>query len=156
MMTDKTKQKMLTVNRATAFMLILVMLVVIAVVGCSINPKERLNPLDSANDETGYDPFEVSLTRETISTDTDTTRIHHIVWRDIPHGAIEKYHLSRRQGNYADLEYILLDEFNVGDTCFGDSTFNPRIKYYYRVIALFIGGEDSIRSTELEAARWFY
>ncbi len=155
-MIGKTKQEIITVNRATAFVLILTMFSVIVVVGCSINPKDRLNPLDSANDETGYDPFEVVLIRATVETDTDTTRIHHIEWRDIPHAAIEEYHMFRRQANLPQRGYIFMDEFDVGDTCFDDSTFDPRVKYYYRVTALFSGGEDSIRSAELEASRWFY
>ena len=156
MMTGRVRQTVLTTNRAVASVLILAMVGVIAMVGCSISPKDRLNPLDSDNDETGYDPFEVSLSQDIILDGIDTTRIHHIEWRDIPHEVIVKYHLFRKQANLYYLPYVFLDEFDVGDTCYDDSTFNSQIKYFYRVTAIFSGGEDSIRSSEYEASRWYY
>lgn len=120
-------------------------------VGCSTGPDERLNPLDSDNPITGDDPFHVSLNMVEVQTDSGLVERIQVGWLDIDHGRLSAYSV-RRSGRGTTFEFSTLGTTQPGDTTFLDSSCISPTPYYYKVLAVFNGGADTVASSIVSTA----
>jgi len=124
--------------------------------GCSMNPKERANPLDPLNPDTGIDPFQLSLSFVEVTDDTVPTMKIRLEWHDIDHRALDEYHIFRRVANDFDDWLTLVAVTSPGESTYTDMESDPRVRYYYQVTATFNGGVDSLCSESVVNNRLSY
>ena len=118
----------------------------VLVLGCSMNPKERANPLDPLNPETGIDPFHLHLSFVEVAVGEDTATKIKLDWNNIDHSALDEYHIYRRVANYFEDWLTLVAVTSPGESSYIDLESDPRERYYYQVTATFNEGVDSLSS----------
>lgn len=123
-------------------------LLLLASIGCSLSPKERSNPLDPYNPLTHTDPFQLSLEIVDVTTDAGVTEKIRVTWLSLEHGRLDEHHVQRTQRG-TDFNYISLAVTLVGDTTYLDTTCVLGTQYYYRVLAVFNGGADTVASNRI-------
>lgn len=148
-------------SRTARMMLGLFGLCVLALVlaislACSMNPKDRANPLDPLNPETGYDPFRLELAFVEVTTESDTATKIKLDWLDIEHSALDEYHIYRRVANDFDDWLTVIAVTSPGESYYVDLESDPTERYYYQVTATFHEGTDSLSSESVVNNRLAY
>lgn len=132
-------------ERLVVACLLTVFLAVFAPGGCSIEPKERLNPLDSFNPETGGDPFHLRVDLAESSVDTGSGETVKVEWDNIEHEALNEYHVWRRVG-YVSEVFEMIGTTEPPETVFIDTDCRTNTGYYYQIVAVLNEGKDSVSS----------
>jgi hypothetical protein len=133
--------------------LVWLFLYVITGSGCSLDPKERLNPLDPENPNTDGDPFHLTLSLVDTVTDSDTVKRIQLNWLNIEHSTLEEYHVYRRIVVSTE-PFALIGITERGQTTFTDLGGRSNVRYHYRVIALMAEGTDSVFSESVTSFRF--
>ncbi len=141
----KRKEIPLKQGRPIVACLLVFPLLILALAGCSLEPKERLNPLDSFNPETGGDPFDLDIRLVEMSSDTGMLEVVQVSWNNIQHDSLNEYHVWRRVG-YVSEVYEMIGTTLPPQTTFIDDDCKANTGYYYQIIAVLNEGRDSVAS----------
>ncbi|UCE23284.1 MAG: fibronectin type III domain-containing protein [Candidatus Zixiibacteriota bacterium] len=131
-------------RRVFACLLVFAM-AVLGLTSCSIEPKERLNPLDSFNPETGGDPFHLDIGLVELNSDTGSVEVVRLEWNNIQHDSLNEYHIWRRVGYVVEV-FEMIGTTLPPQTTFIDENCRANTGYYYQIVAVLNEGRDSVSS----------
>lgn len=129
----------------TRFTAIVVIVIVVVMLGCSLDPKERANPFDPDNPLNYGDPLwlEVSIVDTVI--DSSPVKAPLLDWRDVDQTLLDEFHVYRRRTIF-DSILVMVATVAPDVSVYLDVNTRLGVRYDYRVVAVMLNNTDSVLS----------